>query len=725
MAAPILKTTSVNAPRRVLRPSGVIPATKPKLKGADGKTIRPKAPKSEAAPATAEESVADPAAEEAAKAAAEEAQRARAEAEARAAEEAAAKAAQDEYERKMEEYNRQMEEYNRQIAALQAEEMARAAAAAAETAAATAVAAPVAAASVSAESAASAPHEAHQNAVKSAPKPALKPAGAKSAPKGASKLTGTAHATTSKSASRLAKKAPTKAAAEPSAPVNVVEDDEVVTGQEYAEPEMSEAELSARDAMLTAMQLEAARPPVWKRPMFYVGVGSLAVLIGVCSTLIIQDRAEKAAVKAYETKVNFVLKRAEEINKKGIETLADAQTKNVDIACSTEDARCLLSIVVNPFVKNGRGTNLLGGNPEGVAQQACLLLGIASEKYPEIDKMIFDTLTEECNNSTFKPGLFRWLVQRMTISNNKGINKKLKKLARAAAKKDLIKGSESTKWKKKGEVLAAIWEAIGLRVTTKDIPEIIELLKDESCDGQLASALSNCLDNVVIFIEDPAEKAKVGDQIFDALPKNLRSNMAGTLARSCSPKALEYYKERAQDPKNWKSDAIFFGNYYSDDIIPFLLELKSKADGDPKKEQIVDRCINSVIAQNRPRTIEEADKLLALAFDKINEDTSDWSDVIDKTDPDGVNFVGEDSPEYASLKERQQVLEQCRKQKMTLINALACMHNHEWVVNLLEKYQKDADSDISSEATRARKKVDENTANDKAMRAGYKARDKE
>ncbi len=707
MAAPVLKTTAVSTPHRVLRTSGVVPTTKPKLKGADGKLIQAKTPKPapasapapESAPAAAkvaEEAAAAKAAEEAAaRAAAEEAARAQAEAEARAAEEAAAKAAEEEYQRQMEEYNRQMEEYNRRMAALQAEEAARAAA----------VAAKVADAPASDLAGAKLAPKTVKPVVKHAAKPALKPAGAKLAPK---------------AAKPAAKHAPTPLTGETSA-----EEGEAAGGQEAEPAEMSEAERSALDAMHTAMLLEASKPPIWKTPKFYIGAGILVAIIGVCSVLVIQDRAEKEAAKAYETRVNTVLKRAVAINQKGIETLADAQTKNVDIVCSKDDAQCLLNIVVDPFFKNSRGQNVLGGNPEGVAQQACLLLGIASEKYPEIDRMIFKTLTEECNNPTFKPSLFSWLVQRMTISNNKGINKKLKKLARAAAKKDLLKGSETAKWKKKGEVLAAIWEAIGLRVTPKDIPEIIELLKDDACESRLVTVLANCLDNIVLMIDDPAEKAKVGDRIFEALPEKHRNMMAGTLAHACSQKALAYFKERAQDPKNWRADAAFFGNYYSDDIIPFLQELKSKAAGDAKKEKTIDRCIKSVVGQNRPRSIEEADKLIAMVFDKINEDTSDWANIIEKTDPDGVNFIGKDNPEYEKLMERRNALEQCRSQKMMLINTLSGMHSHEWVVNLLDKYKKDPDTDIANDAARAREKVDENTANDKALRASYKARDKE
>jgi len=727
MAAPVLKTTAVSAPHRVLRTSGVVPTTKPKLKGADGKPILPKTPKPvpasapvpESATATAkaaEEAAAKAAEEAAARAAAEEAARAQAEAEARAAEEAAARAAEEEYQRQMEEYNRQMEEYNRQMAALQAEEAARAAAAAA--AAAKDDGAPAA------KSADSAPAP-----EKAASKPALGAAGAKLAPKtvkpAAKPALGSAGAKLAPKAAKPAAKPVAKHAPAPVDSATSAEEGEATDGQEAEQAGMSEAELSALDAMRTAMQLEASKPPIWKTTKFYVGAGILVAIIGVCAVLVIQDRAEKEAAKAYETRVNTVLKRAVAINQKGIETLADAQTKNVDIVCSKDDAQCLLNIVVDPFFKNSRGQNVLGGNPEGVAQQACLLLGIASEKYPEIDQMIFKTLTEECNNPTFKPSLFRWLVQRMTISNNKGINKKLKKLARAAAKKDLLKGSETAKWKKKGEVLAAIWEAIGLRVTPKDIPEIIDLLKDDACESQLVTVLANCLDNIVLMIDDPAEKAKVGDRIFEALPKNHRNMMAGTLAHACSQKALAYFKERAQDPKNWKADAAFFGNYYNDDIIPFLQELKSKAAGDAKKEKTIDRCITSVVGQNRPRSIEEADKLLAMVFDKINEDTSDWAQVIEKTDPDGVNFIGKDNPEYEKLMERRKALEQCRSQKMMLINTLSGMHSHEWVVNLLEKYKKDPDTDIASDAARAREKVDENTANDKAMRASYKARDKE
>lgn len=741
MATPHLKTTSsAPAPRKLLH-TGATPASRVRLLGANGQAIQPKKPltappaakPTPPAPDQTEDSDKAVAARQAEAAAQQQAEEARKKAEAEAAqkqaeEEAeAARLAQEEYERQLEEYNRQLEEYNRQMAALKAEEEARAAAeakAAAEAAAA-AVAAEKAAAALSPAEATSAPAaSAKASPAKAAAKPSLKPAGVRltpsskpSAAKPAAAKPATAKpATTKASAGTLAAKpsahkAPT-AAPSPEAKA-APEAADASASTHTASRELSEEELAARDAYLAKLQAAAAKPPVWKRLPFWLFVGGLLIIAGVCGSIVVQSRAEAEAKLKHQDYVNKLLRRAQDINQKGIETMDDARSKNVDIVCSKSDADCLLEVVVDPFIKDEKGHNVYGGNPEGVAQLACLLLGLASEQDPSIDKQIFSTLSRDCTR--IKPTLYRWLIQRMAVSNNKGINSKFKKLADSVAKK---------KWNKRAEVLSYIWEAMGLRVTEKDIPAIVELLGDPDIDGRLANTLASCLDNILLLMDDEEKKREVGDKIFEVLPEKYRSSLMGSLASACSPKALAFYKERAKNPKNWKTDKAFFGNYGSDDIIPYLQELKASAAGDEKAIKHIDDAIRSVVGLDRERTDEEAAKLLSLVFDKIQMDTSDWQMIINKTDPDAADFVGENSPEYQSLMERRKELEECRQQKLMLIHTLGRMHDRAWVVNLLEKYKKDTDADISIAAKEAREKVTQNTAADKSMKAKYKSRDK-
>lgn len=679
MAAPHLKTTApAGAPRRVLLPSGTAPKSQPKLKTASGQPIPakkpvPKAPGHPApAPSSAPKPVVNPAEEEAARLAAEEA--ARQAAEAAAAEAEAARLAQEEYERQMEEYNRQMEEYNRAMAA-QAEAEAAAKAAAVTS-------------------------QAEQPAEK--PASAASPAPAAAKPKLA----------VSKPKLAVAKPAAAKPSAKPEAkpaPAPAPDADDGAVGEEAAPVEQGMTE----EEYIRLQQL-AAKPPIWKTVPFWVAAGGLIALAIGCTIYVVNNNAAAAARKAEIDGCNKILRRALEINKKGIESLSDAQSKNVDVSCNKDEAQKLLSIVVNPYAKDDKGVPAYGGNPDGVAQLACLLLALASESDPAIDKLIFDTLNVHAQQ--IKPAHYRWLIQRMAISNNKGINSKFRKLA------DNV--SKQPQWNKKGEVLSYIWEAMGLRVSKKDVPDIVSLLKDEAMDNQLAGALAKCLDNILLMTDDMAEKQKLGDEIFTALPEKYRSKMLGSFGRACSPKALAYYKKRAEDTKNWRIDQEFFANYYSDDIIPYLQELQQKAGDDAKLAKTIEMTIRSVVAQNRDRSPEEAEKLLSLVFDKLNADTSAWDEVLNKTDPDAAAFVGEDSPEYGKLMEQRKELEACREQKRVLINTLSGMHNYKWVTDLLDRYAKDADSDIAIAAKRAREAVDKNTADDAAMHAKYKSRDK-
>ena len=680
MATPKLKTASAPAaPTRLLRPSGAAPAKQVTLKSATGKTITPKtaAPKAPKTAAPAPVPVAEPQVDEAAIAAAQAEAEAQTAAEAQAAAEAeAARLAQEEYERQMEEYNRQMEEYNRQMAALQAAE---------EQAA-----APEAVADDATEAAAAAQTMVEED-TPDTPTPTEKLRAAKgSKPKSNISVAGT-------------KKKKKNAA-----------------GTSKSSSDMSEDEAAQREAYMQALAEESQRDPIWKNKLFIGGAAALVVTIGVCTTLVVQKQAENARIQAHIDYTNSLLKRAQEINMKAVENLADAAKKNVDVTCSMDDAKALMEVVIDPFVKGENGKPRYGARAEGVAQNACLLLGLAAEKDSAIRDMIFDTLGKNCNK--IKPTLFTWLLQRIAISNAKGVNSSLKKLAQAVQDKKTAKP-----WMQKSQVLASIWECIGLRVSPADAPEIIALLKSDITDNKLAGNLCICLDNILTLMDDEAAKAKLGDEIFAGIPEKLRNNasIVSSLARACSPKALEYYKGQLGSEK-WKgAPSIFIGAWGNDELLDFVLEQKEANKDDAKIQDRINSVIGTILAQNRERSIETADKLLALYFDEPFADTSGIQDIINKTDSMSTLYIGDDHPDLPKLQEQLKIMEKQRGQKKQLITVLSTLHDHDWVIALLDRFVADKDEDIKFAAEQAKEKARNNAVKDAQMRDSYKSRDKE
>lgn len=681
MAAPKLK---VNAPAPGTRPklavaaaptsrpklaTNAAPVKRPSLKGADGQTIKAKAPTpaptpEEDAKIAADQTAAVAQAEAAAKAEAEAAAKAEAEAEAAAQAEAEA-AAQAEYERQMEEYNRQMEEYNRQMAEYEAAQAAAAAEAPVEEA----------------------PAEVAPTPAPLKTKAAPKPTALKAAPKPAA-LKG--------------KPAPAPAAEE--------------TDEENAAEEagMTEAQLDARDAYLQQLQTIADKKPFHKTPMFFAGVGAL-VAIGIgCYFYVSSVNAERNATKARIEATNAILKRAFEINKRQIETLDDAKAKGYTVECSKQDAQDLLNMIVDPFAKDEYGRPAYGARPKETAQLACLLLAIASELDPEIDALIFSTLDKHAN--TIDPGIFRTLVSRMAVSNNKGINTKFRKLAESVAARP--------KWSKKDDILSHIWESMGLRVTEKNIPDIVKLLQAEDISDKLSNALYICLQNIVTLETDENKKQEIGDRLFDEVPEALRPGIQTALGTACSPKALEYYKGIAENPDKWRETEAFFASYHNDDIVPYLVELRDKgkaaleaagedaAAGRQAKNNLnsAEFMLKNVIAQNRDRDTAAAKELIALVFDKLSVDTSDYQTLLDSEDP--------------ADQERKAEMDECFKQKEALIRMLSQMNDYKWVVEQLTELNNDPDSDISNNARIALDKVKENSAEDAEIKARQKARDK-
>ncbi len=682
MATPKLKTASAGAaPVRTLRPSGTAPAKQVALKSATGKKIVPKKPAAtpapKAAPAPGPEEVLTTAAPLPAEAApasvAEEpvettpvAAAAEPQVDEAAAEAEAARLAQEEYERQMEEYNRQMEEYNRQMAALQAaEEQAAAESATAEAA-------------QTAEDA-----------------QAMVPEDAPETPTPTQKL---------KAVKKKAKKASITA---------VSEDAEDAS-------EMSEEEIAQREAYMRAIQEEEQRTPVWKTMPFMVGSGLLVATIGICTVLVVQKQAENARIQAHIDYTNDLLRRAQQINMKGVENLADAARKQVNVDCSMADAKALMEVVVDPYVKGENGKPRYGARAEGVAQNACLLLGLAAEKDDAVRTMIFDTMGKECVK--IKPTLFHWLLQRVAISDAKGVNADLKKLAKTVADKKTAKP-----WSKKTQYLAYIWECIGLRVTASDTKEILDLLKTDIADNTLAPNLCNCLDNIIMMMDDASEKAQLGDEIFSNMPEKLRSNaaMVATLARACSPKALEFYKSEIKS-NGWTGAApVLMGAWGSDDILDYVLEQKEAHADDAKTLRCINDVIGTILKQDRPRSLADAEKLLGMCFDNPYGDTTNIQDLINKTDVDSVLYVGDTHPDLPKLQEELKTLETRRKQKLQVIRVLGSLSDHEWVTTILNKYKSDKDDDIQYEAEKALEKTHDNAVNAAQMRENYKKRNKE
>ena len=677
MATPKLKTgNAAAAPVRTLRPSGTVPTKQVKLKGATGKTIEPKkktlptaapAAKAPKAPLTAAPA---PEADDAAAIAAAEAQA--------AAEAEAARLAQEEYERQMEEYNRQMEEYNRQMAELQAAE----AAAPAE------------------EEAPAAEEEEQPEATEEEEIP---------------ESIAAAEAASDEAAEAAA------AAQEMLEPLEEEEEEEAEP-EEEEEEEMSEEERARHEAYVRALMEEEQRKPVWKTLPFMVGGGILVATIGVCTVMVVQKQAENARIQAHIDYTNTLLRRAQQINMQGVENQADAQKKKVDVSCSMDDAKALMEVVVDPFVKGENDKPRYGARAEGVAQNACLLLGLAAENNDAIRDMIFDTMGKNCTKIT--PTLFHWLLQRIAISDAKGVNTGLKKLSKVVANKKTAKP-----WTKKTQILSYIWECIGLRVTADDTKEILDLLKSDIADATLAPNLCNCLDNVLMMMEDADAKAALGDDIFTNMPDKLRSNptMVATLARACSPKALEYYKAQlVSDGKGWAGvSPIFFGSWGSDEILDYVMEQKEANAGNAKALASINDVIGTILKQDRKRSVEDAEKLLNTCFKEPFADTSRIQDLVNKTDADSTLYVGDSSPDLEKLKEELATLEKLRKQKIQIIRMLGGLCDHEWVTSILKKYMADKDDAVLYEAEKALQKTQANTINNNRMREAYKNRSKD
>lgn len=612
----------------------------------------------------------------------------------------------EEYNRQMEEYNRQMQEYNRQQVLLQ--QQAQVAAARQQAV----VGVP--------------PAGEQKTGNEMKPEGTITPPGAKPLAVGGLKVAGLAKPAAGglkKAASPLvsAKVKPEVPSPSPEPPSQEAEGATLVGEDGIAEAteQTEQGGINQVDASYVSMLQETAQKrPIHKSKGFIIACGALVVFAGFCGFLVVKQNAENAAVRERNARIMGILSRAREINKLQIESLAEAQKKNVNVKCSKKEAEFLMDVIVNPEMKDENGKPMFGNHPDGVAQLACLLVGIASEADEGIGAMVFSRLHKEARK--IKPHNYRWLVQRLALADIKGINDKLHDLATKVAKMD------AKKFSKRDQVLSYIWEAMGLRVTEKDIEPITELLKNPETSNGLVQTLSICLRNIVERMEDPAKRSELGDKIFELLPEDKRPYLMATLAKSCSPKALGYYKQRAITPNNWRADRDFFANYGSDDIIAYLVqEMRPAAGDDPKLQKLVDEMIASVVRQDRDRKPEDAERLVKMVYDKLDVDTSAWEEINEKTDKDSADFVGEDSPEYAELMKKRADIEGCRKQKLDFIRVLSGMRAWPWVVQYLEKLKKEPENQVSSEATRAHDKVLENTEREQETQERYNRRTKE
>ena len=722
MAEPKLKTVApAGAPRRVLLNTGAVPTRRVTLKGADGRAIGPKSPA--AAPAT-------PAAESTQTAVDEE-----------------TLLAQQEYERQMEEYNRQMEEYNRQMAEYEAQVKAEQEAAAAAEAAAQAAAAEAAAAEAAAQAAAEAentPEIVTAPTPLSAPQPVAgprlavkKPAGAPTAgpklavakpagtPAAGPKLSvakpaGQKSATaapTAKTAAApklgVAKPAGVKPAVGTALPANVppppppVEDG----AEEYTEeaPEMTAEQI----AYYEKLQYEATKTPFHKKPIFFVACGIL-VAMAIGGFLMVKSSEDaNAAIKAKRDAAAAVLNRAIEINKKEVFTLEDAKEKGVEVKCSQEDAKLLLHVIINHDERDENGNLCWGPDTVGTALQACVLLGIASELDPAICEMVFTTLAEHATK--MEPKLLDELLDRLTKTDIKKLNTKLNALA---DKLDI---------KEHADVLTVIWTYKVRLANMKDKDRVMKLIKTKDLDGDLLKAVCAYTFELIKNTDSAEEKAAFGKLIWDTVKGDEdrlgNQSIMRMLAYTCQPDALEYYKGKMEDKENWKKYSPFFAAWQDDEIAGYLNELRKQCGpDDEKKANIIDTTIMRVLTQNRERSVEDAKKLLALAYDDFFADTTGLQDLIVKD----TDRTPEEEEEY------QRLLRVVALQAKVVENlASYCKEYYDWVDVILNEIEAECDKansqphrKLRGSIRKARKEIQEAATKESNDRAKKEKRKK-
>lgn len=474
------------------------------------------------------------------------------------------------------------------------------------------------------------------------------------------------------------------------------------TAQEDAAAEPSEEEQAAREAYYAKLQQQASETPIYKRKGVLIGVGAFVILVGALGAMVVNNRMETAAKEEFRQSVNRLLRVSQEINKAGVETLAQAKAKNIDLKhISMENADTLLDSIHNPAKYGG----------VRVAQNAALFLGIMAEADERIQNKLFADLSK--NAATINPTLFNWMLQRLSVSGIDSIKDKMLTLSDKIAKKP--------KFKNQAKAIASIWEVLALHVDEKDVPHILELLKNPKTDETVTKSLANSLMSVVLHAKNPQELPALGDKIFEAVPEERRALVGQILANSRSPKALAWIKNELKNQKKWAVTLPLLGIWGDDSVVDYLLErLEEAKQADPRYRlpTHVEDAIKNLLNKDRDRPLEVADKMIGIAFDKIGADTSDYISVRDKTEEGSVDYVKKGAADYDKLQARRKELDAIRRQKLQFVSLLSNLQNHPWVVAWFDKLAKDPDEDLQIEVKAAREKAAENTKKAAAKAAG-------
>lgn len=457
--------------------------------------------------------------------------------------------------------------------------------------------------------------------------------------------------------------------------------------------ELTEEEQLARDAYYAKLRQQAEQTPIYKKKGVLIAIGCSLLFVGGLAAIVVHNRMEVAEKEAFRQSVNKLLRVSQEIAKNQVQTLAQAKAKNIDLKqISMANADILLNAIHNPADHGG-----MGG-----AQNAAVFLGIMAEADERIQNKLFADLAK--NADTINPTLFNWMLQRLSVTGIDSVKDKLLKLSDKIAKKP---GSANQK-----KAIASIWEVLALHVDEKDVPRILDLLKNPKTDDSVTKALANSLMAVVTHVKNPGNLPALGDQIFEAVPADRRKLVGDVLAYSRSPKALAHFKNELKDQKKWAVTMPLLGLWGDDSVFGYLKEkLEEAKKGDPRYRlpTHVEDAIRNLLNKDRDRPVELADQMIAVVFDKIGADTSDYATVRDKTDEDGVAFVGKNSDELPKLQARRRELDAIRRQKLQFVNMLGNMQNHKWVTTWLDKMSKDPDEDLQIEVKASRKKVAANT----------------
>ncbi len=445
--------------------------------------------------------------------------------------------------------------------------------------------------------------------------------------------------------------------------------------------------------------------PFWKRPIVITSAIFFVVIGGYSLFAYLNNERKREAVIAHFNLVDRLLSQATKLNRARVETVADAKKKNLTIDCNMDEAKALMSLIIDPYVKNEFDKPRYGSGkrPEDVAKVACYFLGLVAEKDPAVEKMIFAEMAK--NAPKMRPALSFWLLQRMMKAQVKNLGTKLAKLEAQISK--------MPKFKTQNEMLTDIWELMGLYVTEKDVKRILDRMNEKDANAQLARILANNLDNIIVMCKDDKKKEEIGDEMFTRIPEKFRTNhVMHTLATAKSQLALAHYKESIKDKNRWHHDIGFFGTWPTDEFLPMFVEMRN----DPANEKYVpyiDRAVGRLFLQNRDRDPATLQTIIPILFPKALEDSSDWDEIINKVDPYAATFIGKDSPEYPALEARRQELEAIRGDKKKFIKALGNMYERPWIVAELQKYLDDPDGDIQSEAQSALEKIKTNEEKDK------------